>query len=192
MTKIDFHVRDSMGRSWQCGTIQLDYNAPTPERFDLTYTGEDNEEHQLVVIHRALLGSMERFIGILLEHYGGEFPLWLAPEQVRVLPVADRHNGYAQEVVDALRERGLRAEVDERTESVGRKVRDAGMQRTPIVLVVGDGEVEARTVAVNRRGDDAKPTVPLSQLVEDVAEEVAERRISEHVLQALRADTSAS
>ncbi|MCW2955220.1 MAG: threonyl-tRNA synthetase [Thermoleophilia bacterium] len=180
--KIDFHVRDSMGRSWQCGTIQLDYNAPRPERFDLTYTGEDNEEHQLVVIHRALLGSMERFIGILLEHYGGEFPLWLAPEQVRVLPVADRHNDYARGVVAALRERQLRADVDERTESVGRKVRDAGMQRTPVVLVVGDAETESRTVTVNRRGSDDKPTVSIDVLVEELSVEVAERRISDHVL----------
>jgi threonyl-tRNA synthetase len=183
--KIDDHVRDSMGRSWQCGTIQLDYNMPSPERFDLTYTGEDNEEHQLVMIHRALLGSMERFIGILLEHYGGEFPLWLAPEQVRVLPVADRHNEYAREVVAALRAQGLRADVDERTESVGRKVRDAGMQRTPVVLVVGDSELEQRTVPVNRRGDDAKPTVPLDQLVAEVSAEVAERRLSAHVVAAL-------
>ena len=179
--KIDFHVRDSMGRSWQCGTIQLDYNMPSPERFDLTYTGEDNEEHQLVMIHRALLGSMERFIGILLEHYGGEFPLWLAPEQVRVLPVADRHNQYAREVVAALRGAGLRAEVDERTESVGRKVRDAGMQRTPVVLVVGDSEAERRTVTVNRRGDEAKPTMALDELVTQVVAEVAERRLSDHV-----------
>ena len=184
--KIDFHVRDSMARSWQCGTIQLDYNMPSPERFDLTYTGEDNQEHQLVMIHRALLGSMERFIGILLEHYGGEFPLWLAPEQVRVLPVADRHVDFAREVVAALRARRLRADVDERTESVGRKVRDAGMQRTPIVLVVGDSEVEARSVTVNRRGDDAKTTMPVDELVDLVAAEVAERRLSDHVVAALQ------
>jgi threonyl-tRNA synthetase len=184
--KIDFHVRDSMARSWQCGTIQLDYNMPSPERFDLTYTGEDNQEHQLVMIHRALLGSMERFIGILLEHYGGEFPLWLAPEQVRVLPVADRNVDFAREVVAALRARRLRADVDERTESVGRKVRDAGMQRTPIVLVVGDSEVEARSVTVNRRGDDAKTTMPVDELVDLVAAEVAERRLSDHVVAALQ------
>ncbi|MBC7461876.1 MAG: threonine--tRNA ligase [Thermoleophilia bacterium] len=179
--KIDFHVRDSMGRSWQCGTIQLDYNMPSKERFDLTYTGEDNEEHQLVMIHRALLGSMERFIGILLEHYGGEFPLWLAPEQVRVLPVADRHNDYAHEVAQALRAKRIRAEVDFRTESVGRKIRDAGMQRTPVVLVVGDGEVERRTVTVNRRGNEDRPTVSIDQLVGEVVAEVAERRLSAHV-----------
>jgi threonyl-tRNA synthetase len=185
--KIDFHVHDSMGRSWQCGTIQLDYNTPSPERFDLTYTGEDNEEHQLVMIHRALLGSMERFIGILLEHYGGEFPLWLAPEQVRILPVADRHVEYGREVLAALRARGLRVELDERTESVGRKVRDAGMQRTPIVLVIGDAEVEERTVTVNRRGNEEKRSMSVADLAEDVVSEVAERRLSEHVLRALEA-----
>jgi threonyl-tRNA synthetase len=177
-----------MGRSWQCGTIQLDYNMPSPERFDLTYTGEDNQEHQLVMIHRALLGSMERFIGILLEHYGGEFPLWLAPEQVRVLPVADRHNDYAREVVAELRSRRMRADVDERTESVGRKVRDAGMQRVPVVLVVGDGEVEERQVTVNRRGDDAKPTLSLDVLADELALEIATRKISDHVVAALQAD----
>ena len=183
--KIDVHVHDSMGRSWQLGTIQLDFNMPSPERFDLTYTGEDNQEHQLVMIHRALFGSMERFIGILLEHYGGEFPLWLAPEQVRVLPVADRHNDYAREVVAALRAKRLRADVDERTESVGRKVRDAGMQRTPMVLVVGDSEMEERTVTVNRRGVDTKETIALDTLVAQVEAEVAERRLSEHVRAAL-------
>jgi threonyl-tRNA synthetase len=179
--KIDFHVHDSMGRSWQCGTIQLDFNMPSPERFDLTYTGEDNAEHQLVMIHRALLGSMERFIGILLEHYGGEFPLWLAPEQVRVLPVADRHNDFAREVVAELRRHRLRADVDERTESVGRKVRDAGMQRTPVVLVVGDAEAAGRQVTVNRRGEEGKPTVNLDELVQSLVQEVAERKLSDHV-----------
>lgn len=183
--KIDFHVRDSMGRSWQCGTIQLDYNMPSPERFDLSYTGEDNEEHQLVMIHRALLGSMERFIGILLEHYGGEFPLWLAPEQVRVLPVADRHVDHARDVVDALRRERVRAEVDERTESVGRKVRDAGMQRTPVIAVVGDAEVDARTVTVNRRGVDDKRSMSVDELVADVTREIEERRLSDHVRAAL-------
>lgn len=183
--KIDFHVHDSMGRSWQCGTIQLDFNMPSPERFDLTYTGEDNAEHQLVMIHRALLGSMERFIGILLEHYGGEFPLWLAPEQVRVLPVADRHVPYAREVVARLRARRLRADVDERTESVGRKVRDAGMQRTPVVLVVGDGEVADGTVSVSRRGVEEQQTLTVATLVDEVAAEVAERRLSAHVRAAI-------
>ncbi|MCW2926247.1 MAG: thrS, partial [Thermoleophilia bacterium] len=124
------------------------------------------------------------------EHYGGEFPLWMATEQVRVLPVADRHNDYAREVVATLRSSGIRAELDERTESVGRKVRDAGMQRTPVVLVVGDGEVEAGTVTVNRRGVEDRPTVALSELLEQVTEEVRERRISDHVLAALNGESA--
>ena len=115
--KIDLHMRDSLGRSWQLGTVQLDYNFP--ERFDLTYTGADNAEHRPAMLHRALVGSFERFIGILLEHTGGELPLWLAPAQAAVLPLADRHNDYAHEVAAALRAAGLRAEVDDRTESVG-------------------------------------------------------------------------
>jgi threonyl-tRNA synthetase len=183
--KIDFHVHDSMGRSWQCGTIQLDYNMPSPERFDLTYTGEDNADHQLVMIHRALLGSMERFIGILLEHYGGEFPLWLAPEQVRILTVADRHNDFAHEVKDTMRAAGLRVEVDDRVESVGRKIRDAGQQRTPVVLVVGDSEVESGNLTVRRRGSDEQPTVAIDALVEELRHEVATRDLSEHVRNSL-------
>lgn len=179
--KIDFHVRDSMGRSWQCGTIQLDYNMPSPERFDLTYTGEDNADHQLVMIHRALLGSMERFIGVLLEHYGGEFPMWLAPEQVRVLTIADRHNDYGHEVVTELRAAGLRAELDDRTESVGRKIRDAGQQRTPVVLVVGDAEAESRSVAVRRRGTEDQPVVDLGELRDTLVAEVRSRDLSDHV-----------
>lgn len=186
--KIDFHVRDSMGRSWQCGTIQLDYNTPSRDRFDLTYTGEDNEEHQLVMIHRALLGSMERFIGILLEHYGGEFPLWLAPEQARVLAVADRHVEYARAVAECLCERDLRVEVDDRTESVGRKVRDAGIQRTPVVLVIGDNEVATETVTVNRRGMSEKQQMKIEDLRDVLATEVAQRTLSRHVRAAIAGD----
>src|SRR5919112_6568652 len=126
--KIDLHMRDSIGRSWQLGTVQLDYSMP--ERFGLEYTGADNEDHRPVMIHRALLGSFERFIGILIEHYAGEFPLWLSPVQAAVLPIADRHVGYAWKVAEQLRAVGLRAEVDERTESVGRKIRDAELHKT--------------------------------------------------------------
>ena len=125
--KIDLHMRDSLNRSWQLGTVQLDYNFP--ERFDLTYTGADNAEHQPAMLHRALVGSFERFIGILLEHTGGDLPLWLAPVQAAVLPLADRHNDYAQEVAAVLRAADLRVEVDDRTESVGRKIREAELQQ---------------------------------------------------------------
>ncbi len=144
--KIDFHVTDALGRSWQLGTCQLDFFMP--ERFDLSYTGADNAEHRPVMIHRALLGSMERFAGILIEHHGGRLPLWLAPVQALVLPVADRHNEFAAQVAGELRQAGARVGVDERTESVGRKIRDAELAKVPFMLVLGDREQESGKLAV--------------------------------------------
>jgi threonyl-tRNA synthetase len=155
--KIDLHMTDSLGRSWQLGTVQLDYSFP--ERFELTYTGADNAEHRPVMIHRALLGSFERFIGILLEHTGGELPLWLAPVQAIVLPVADRHVDYAREVHAALD--GLRVEIDERTESIGRKIREAELRKVPNMLVVGDREAQERTVALRRHREGDQGALPL-------------------------------
>jgi threonyl-tRNA synthetase len=154
--KIDFHVTDALGRSWQCGTCQLDFQMP--ERFELTYTGADNAEHRPVMIHRALLGSMERFAGILIEHHAGRFPLWLAPVQAGVLPVADRHVDYAREVAAELRSAGVRVQVDERSESVGKKIRDAELAKWPFMLVVGDQERSDRAVAVrsHEQGDLGK------------------------------------
>jgi threonyl-tRNA synthetase len=149
--KIDFHVTDALGRSWQCGTCQLDFQMP--ERFDLTYVGADDAAHRPVMIHRALLGSMERFAGILIEHYAGRFPVWLAPVQAIVLSVADRHNEYAGRVAAELREAGVRVETDDRSESVGKKIRDAELGRYPYMLVVGDREQEAGGVAVRSHGD---------------------------------------
>ena len=151
--KIDLHMRDSLGRSWQLGTIQLDYQMP--ERLDAAYIGADNTEHRPVMIHRALLGSFERFIGILIEHYGGEFPVWLTPIQAIVLPIADRHLEYATAVNARLIEAGVRSELDDRTESVGRKIRDAELRKIPYMLVVGDREAEAEEVSVreHRAGD---------------------------------------
>ena len=146
--KIDLHMTDSIGRSWQLGTVQLDYSMP--DRFGLEYTGADNAEHRPVMIHRALLGSFERFIGILIEHYAGEFPLWLAPVQAVVLPIADRHLEYAGRVRDELAAAGLRVELDERTESVGKKIRDAEVRKVPHMLVVGDREQEAGRVSLRR------------------------------------------
>jgi threonyl-tRNA synthetase len=159
--KIDLHMTDSLGRSWQLGTVQVDFNFP--ERFDLTYTGADNAEHRVVMLHRALFGSYERFIGILLEDTGGELPVWLAPVQAVVLPIADRHLEAAREVAGRLRADGHRVEVDERTESVGRKIRDAEVRKIPFMLVVGDREAEGGTVAVreHRKGDTG--TVPVEQ-----------------------------
>ena len=183
--KIDFHIRDSMGRTWQCGTIQLDFSMPSPERFDLTFTGEDNADHHLVMIHRALLGSMERFIGILIEHYGGEFPLWLAPTQVTVLPIADRHSDYAQQVASHLSARGHRADADVRAESVGRRIRDNEKLRTPVLLVVGDAEVEAGTVSVRRRAVAEQESMSLEAIADDLLAEHVERRLSHHVRDAL-------
>jgi threonyl-tRNA synthetase len=146
--KIDLHMTDSIGRSWQLGTVQLDYQMP--ERFELEYTGADNAEHQPVMIHRALLGSFERIIGILIEHYAGEFPLWLAPVQALILPIADRHEDYANQVAAQLGAAGLRAEVDGRTESIGKKIREGELRKAPYMLVVGDNEAEADRVSVRR------------------------------------------
>jgi threonyl-tRNA synthetase len=148
--KIDVHMTDSIGRSWQLGTVQLDYLMP--ERFELQYTGADDEPHRPVMIHRAMLGSYERFIGILIEHYAGEFPVWLAPVQAIVLPIAERHNAYAESVQARLVDAGARAEVDARDEKVGRKVRDAEVRKIPYLLVVGDREADADEVSVRRHG----------------------------------------
>ncbi len=157
--KIDLHMTDSIGRSWQLGTVQLDYSMP--ERFELTYTGADNADHRPVMIHRALMGSFERFIGILIEHYAGEFPLWLAPVQAVVLPIADRHAEYAHRVARELRDAGLRAEVDERAESIGKKIRENELRKIPYLLVVGDSEVESGEVAVRRHGEGDLGAVPV-------------------------------
>jgi threonyl-tRNA synthetase len=174
--KIDFEVTDSLGRPWQLGTIQLDYAAP--ERFDLTYVGEDNAEHRPVVIHRAVSGSLERFIAILIEHYAGAFPLWLAPLQVIVLPIADRHADYAREVVKALDEAGLRAEVDDRQEKVNYKIREAQLQKIPYMLVVGDKEAGDRAVAVrSQKKGDLGPR-PLAQFLTDALAEVRSKALS--------------
>jgi len=152
--KIDFDVTDAIGRKWQCATIQLDYQMP--ERFDLKYIGADNAEHRVVVIHRAIFGSFERFIAILIEHYAGAFPLWLAPVQVVVLPIADRHAEYAMSVRDRLQHAGLRAEVDERQEKINYKIREAQLQKIPYMLVVGDREAAEGTVAVRERAGGDK------------------------------------
>jgi threonyl-tRNA synthetase len=162
--KIDLHMKDSIGRSWQLGTVQLDYSMP--ERFELVYTGSDNAEHRPVMIHRALMGSFERFIGILIEHYAGELPLWLAPVQAIVLSVSERFGEYAAAVHTRLRETGLRAELDDRGESIGRKIRDAEKRKLPFMLVVGEREAGEGTVAVRRRGTgDTGEAIALEELI---------------------------
>jgi threonyl-tRNA synthetase len=165
--KIDFHVTDALGRSWQCGTCQLDFQMP--ERFDLSYVGADDGQHRPVLIHRALLGSMERFAGILIEHYAGRFPVWLAPVQAIVLPVSDRHNDYADRVASELGEAGVRVSVDERSESVGRKIRDAELGRYPYMLVVGDREQEAGAIAVRSHEEGELGAMPIGDFAERVA-----------------------
>lgn len=171
--KIDLQYADSLGRSWQLGTVQLDYNMP--ERFGLSYIGADNAEHRPVMIHRALMGSYERFVGILLEDTAGELPLWLAPVQAIVLPIADRHAAAAQDVLARLREAGLRAEVDARTESVGRKIRDAELRKVPYMLVVGDREAEDGTVAVRRHREGDEGTEAVGDFAVRIAAEAAAR-----------------
>jgi threonyl-tRNA synthetase len=160
--KIDFDVADSIGRKWQLGTIQLDYNAP--ERFDLTYIGADNAEHRPVVIHRAIYGSFERFIGILIEHFAGNFPVWLAPEQARLLPVAERHHAWAEEVAAKMRARGLRVDIDRSHGKLGAMIRDAQLAKIPYALVVGDKEVEAGGVSPRKHGTGKEADLGLMKL----------------------------
>ena len=165
--KIDLHMTDSLGRSWQLGTVQLDYSMP--ERFDLHYTGADNEEHRPVMIHRALMGSFERFIGILIEHYGGELPAWLAPVQAIVLPVSDRFNEYASSVTGQLRGQQARVELDDRSESVARKIRDAELRKIPFMLVVGEREVSEGSVSVREHHGEELGSMPVEAFLERLA-----------------------
>ncbi|HEX2126267.1 MAG TPA: threonine--tRNA ligase [Thermoleophilaceae bacterium] len=171
--KIDSHMTDAVGRSWQLGTVQLDYYMP--EQFELTYTGADNAEHRPVMIHRALMGAFERFIGILIEHHAGEFPLWLAPVQAAVLPIADRHADYARAVAGRLGDAGLRVEVDERSESVGKKIREAEVRKVPYMLVVGDQEEQAGQVAVRRHREGDLGPFAVDDFVERARDEIERR-----------------
>ncbi len=172
--KIDVKIRDALGRAWQCTTIQFDFNLP--ERFDLTFQGADGQAHRPYMVHRAILGALERFIGILIEHYGGAFPLWLAPVQAVVIPIADRHLEYAEKVAGELKASGLRAEVDGRSERMNLKIRNAQLQKVPYMLVVGDREASAGTVAVRMlNGDDLGP-VPLGDLAKRLEDEVVSKK----------------
>lgn len=168
--KIDVKIKDAMGRSHQCSTIQVDFNEP--ERFDINYVGEDGKAHRPIMIHRALLGSLERFFAVLIEHYAGAFPLWLAPVQALIIPIADRHQDYAQEVGDRLREQGIRVEVDTRNEKTGYKIREGQLQKVPYMLIVGDREVESGAVAVREREAGDKGAVPLAEFVATLKNEL--------------------
>ncbi len=161
--KVDIKIKDCLGRTWQCSTVQVDFNEP--ERFDMTYMGEDGRAHRPIMIHRALMGSLERFFGVLLEHYGGAFPVWLAPVQARILTIADRHLPYAQEVLGQLQAAGLRAEADTRSEKINGKIRDAQMEKIPYMLVVGDREVEQKAAAVRVRTGENRGALPLIEIV---------------------------
>ena len=168
--KLDFHLADSLGRTWQCGTIQLD--SQLPERFELEYVGEDGEKHRPVMIHRVVLGSIERFIGVITEHFAGAFPAWLAPVQVKVLTITDRADDYAAGIVKALDEAGFRAEVDTRNEKIGKKIREAQLMKIPYMLVVGDRDVENHTVSVRHRSGEDQGAMSLDQFTAQLAEEV--------------------
>jgi threonyl-tRNA synthetase len=168
--KIDFDVTDAIGRKWQCATIQLDYQLP--KRFNLKYIGADNSEHCPVVIHRAIFGSFERFIALLIENYAGAFPLWLAPVQTKILPIADRHTEYAKDVQNKLEQIGLRSELDDRQEKIGFKIREAQLQKVPLMLVVGDREVADKTVAVRSRSGGDQGTQSLEEFIASVLEKV--------------------
>ncbi|MCP9292955.1 threonine--tRNA ligase [Gracilimonas sediminicola] len=168
--KIDFIIRDAIGRKWQLGTVQVDY--VMPERFDLTYVGSDNEKHRPVIIHRAPFGSMERFTSILIEHFAGNFPLWLAPEQVRILPISDEQNAYAEYCYEKLNELGVRVELDSRSEQIGGKIRDAETSKIPYMLIVGSKEVEDETVSVRRHKKGDIGTFNFSDFLSDINEEI--------------------
>ena len=172
--KIDFHLTDSIGRTWQCGTIQLDMQLP--ERFDLTYTGEDGLKHRPVMIHRVVYGSIERFIGILIENYAGAFPAWLAPCQVRILPITDKHVEYAKKLADKMFDLGLRVHLDDRNEKLGYKIREAQMQKVPYTLVVGDKEMETGTVHVRRRGEGDVGAMDQAAFISMLQEEIKEKK----------------
>lgn len=171
--KIDFHLEDCLGRTWQCGTIQLDFQMP--ERFELEYTGADGEKHRPVMIHRVCFGSIERFIGILTEHFAGAFPTWLAPVQVKVMPMTDRNADYAREVMSQLQEAGFRCEIDERNEKIGYKIREAQMDKVPYMLVLGDKEQESSQIAVRNRKDGKTVVMPLDEFVEKLRYEIDQK-----------------
>jgi len=168
--KLDFMVRDAIGRKWQLGTIQVDYNLP--ERFELEYTGADNQKHRPVMIHRAPFGSMERFVAVLIEHTGGKFPLWLTPDQAVVLPISEKYEEYAQKVSDFLNNSDIRTLIDLRNEKIGKKIRDNELKRIPYLLVVGEKEMESNTVAVRKQGEGDQGSMKTEDFVSFIENEV--------------------
>lgn len=173
--KLDFHIKDSLGRTWQCGTIQLDYQLP--DRFNLEYTGSDGEKHTPVMIHRVVFGSIERFIGVITEHFAGAFPIWLAPVQVKLLPIADRHHDYAFEIAKKLEAKGIRCEVDTRSEKTGYKIREAQLQKIPYMLLMGDKDIEGNCVSVRKRGEGDIGAMGVDEFVEMAAKQIESKEI---------------
>ncbi len=171
--KIDFKLKDCLGRTWQCGTIQLDMQLP--QRFDINYIGQDNEKHRPVMIHRVAFGSIERFIGILIEHYAGKFPVWLSPVQVRILPISDKYNDYSNEIRQKLFDRGIRVDIDDRTEKTGFKIREAQLQKIPYMLIVGEKEESDKTVSVRSRDKGEVGSISIDEFIEMIVKEIEER-----------------
>jgi threonyl-tRNA synthetase len=176
--KIDFIIRDAIGRKWQLGTIQVDY--VMPERFDLNYVGSDNQKHRPVIIHRAPFGSMERFTSILIEHFAGDFPVWLAPTQVKVIPVSDDSNEYAYKCASRLEENNIRVEVDDRSEKVGGKIRDAETSKIPYMLIVGSDEESEGTVSVRRHKEGDIGTFEFSDFISNLTDEIDNKELPQH------------
>ena len=172
--KIDFHLTDCLGRTWQCGTIQLDFLMP--EKFDISYIGEDGEKHRPVMIHRVVFGSIERFIGILTEHFAGAYPTWLSPVQVRLMSITDRQLPYIEEICEKMKAKGIRAEVDSRNEKIGYKIRESVSQKIPYSLIAGDKEVENGEISVRRLGQGDLGSKNVDELIETILTEIKERR----------------
>ena len=171
--KIDFHLEDSIGRTWQCGTIQLDFQLP--QRFEMEYVGEDGQKHRPIMVHRVVFGSIERFIGILIEHYAGKFPVWLSPVQVKILPITEKQQAYAEELYKKMKEAGIRAELDSRNEKIGYKIREAQMEKVPYMLVIGEKEAADGSVSVRRRDKGDTGAVPADEFIAQVKREIAEK-----------------
>lgn len=172
--KLDFHIKDSLGRTWQCGTIQLDMNLP--ERFDVDYVGEDGQKHRAVMIHRACFGSLERFIGILIEHYAGAFPVWMAPVKVKILPISEKFHEYAREIAKKCKALGIDFELDERSEKIGYKIRQAQMEKVPYMLIIGEKEMQEGTVSVRKRGEGELGAMPTEAFFAQIQEEIISRK----------------
>lgn len=171
--KLDFMVKDAIGRKWQLGTIQVDYNLP--ERFELEYTGSDGQKHRPIMIHRAPFGSLERFVAVLLEHTGGKLPLWLTPEQVNVLPVSEKFSDYAKKVCELMNNSDIRASVDDRNETIGKRIRESELRKTPFLVIVGEKEMQENAVSVRRQGGIDEGSMPVEGFIELVKKEVADQ-----------------